>query len=560
MAVARRIYLYAIAFVALGILAFALTQMLVVIASSLIVGIAPYPVAIGRLEARGAASSAAALATVGLVTWLIHWQFANRSVEPGERGATTRKLMLAAVLLLGDLSLLGAARDLITDAVAAAIDGLSMGQLLSGRIVAPAAWLVVGGPLVAYHRRTAAIDRQLAPEVGAAATLRRVATYGLAFVALLVFIFGVVDLGETIWRARIVAPGSVDLAPDWPRSVLPRQVGAIVAGGGFWLWAWFVARARLADAGPDPESASVLRKIYLYGALALAVSWTVWSHGQILYGLVRLALLAEQVPGGWTTIVRQLGEPTIRAIAFGALWAGHVRVLADESARTPELERQATIRWLYQYLAALVGLVATAWGLAGTLATTIDRFLITNAVRPTHWWEDRIALFSTLVVVGLPLWLSHWTRLQREAVDPTARRSVVRRVYVLALFALGVLALLGSVAYVLYQALRLVMGEAWTGEQPSDLIAAASTVTIVGVLLAYHLRVLRSDLTTPAPGGSGEHHVIVIVGSDSAAGIDRIRHSLAREANASLLVEIEDVDAGMVDAVRGLLGKPRETA
>jgi hypothetical protein len=33
------------------------------------------------------------------------------------------------------------------------------------------------------------------------------------------------------------------------------------------------------------------------------------------------------------------------------------------------------------------------------------------------WWRDRLSLFTTLPIVGLPVWLLHWRARPRLAVD-----------------------------------------------------------------------------------------------------------------------------------------------
>jgi hypothetical protein len=104
-----------------------------------------------------------------------------------------------------------------------------------------------------------------------------------------------------------------------------------------------------------------------------------------------------------------------------------------------------------------------------------------------------MALYATMIVVGLPVWLLPWLRLQREVVAAVARRSLARRIYLFLALGATVLTLLGSGAYTLYQILRVVLGERWTGGETSNLIDAASAAIVAGLLLAYHLRIFQRD-------------------------------------------------------------------
>src|SRR5205085_6444156 len=107
----------------------------------------------------------------------------------------------------------------------------------------------------------------------------------------------------------------------------------------------------------------------------------------ILYALLRLALLGGRAPGGWASVLHDLGDPLSAAVIFGVAWLYHARVVVAEAAMAGERRQQATIRWFYEYLASLVGLVAVAVGLGGTLATVLDLLVQPGAVRPTNWWE-----------------------------------------------------------------------------------------------------------------------------------------------------------------------------
>jgi hypothetical protein len=192
------------------------------------------------------------------------------------------------------------------------------------------------------------------------------------------------------------------------------------------------------------------------------------------------------------------GGPLAAALVFGVVWASPARGVERAAAQAGERRRQATIRWFYAYLVALVGLGALAVGLGGVLSTLLDLVVQPTAPRETHWWAERISLFATLVAVGLPLWAAYWGRLQREALEPLAREALVRRIYLFLTFALAVLTLLCSGAFALYQLLRLTLGDTWTAGATSELITAASASAVAALFLVYHLRVFRAGSPPPA--------------------------------------------------------------
>jgi hypothetical protein len=526
---ARRVYLYAIAFVAIGVLLTGLAGLLQVALQVLVEALAPPLVAVGRRDLRGDVSFSGALTAAGLLVWLIHWWLADRAVrQPGdaglaERGSALRRLYLYGALLVGGLILLFALRELATDLSTLAFGGLTLVDVISGRVLSPLSLVLTTGLLWLYHWRVADRDRRLVPEADASATLRRWFVYVLAFVGLLVLLFGAAGLIETVWRSLVTPIAAI--GPD----VLPVEVadrlGSIVAGLALWVPAWRWSAAWLVrDDARDPESRAVLRKVYLYVVLAIAVTWTVWDAGQILYGLLRIALVGVDAVGGGGGVLRGLAEPTAAALVFGVAWLYHARVVGHEAALAGEAREQATIRWLYEYLVSLVTLAVFAVGVGGTLDTVLDLLVQPRAVRPTNWWEDRISLFTTLIAVGLPLWLLYWRRLQREvgSGSPLARGSIVRRIYLLLAFAGAVLTLLFSGAYALYQLIRLGLGEAWTAGQTTDLLIAVSAAAVAALLLVYHLGVFRADAASapaapPEPDGQPIRAVAVIRARDAAA-------------------------------------------
>ncbi|HLH22068.1 MAG TPA: DUF5671 domain-containing protein [Chloroflexota bacterium] len=508
MATTRRVYLYGIALVALGMLVAGLASLLELLLQTLVAALGGLPAAVGPDQARGRVSYAAALSAIGLVAWVVHWTLANRPLAraadaPAERRAAIRKLFLYLVLLVGGLRLTFALSDLVRDLLRALFGRLAGADLLTGSVTHPVAVVAIVGVFWLYYARVARADRAVAPEAGAGATLRRWYVYALAFVGLLLLLFGTVGALEDLWAALVVPPGAVQSSAEWLGGALAGRLGAVAAGLAAWYLAWSASVAAFERPDePDPESRSTLRKVYLYLVLAVAVAWTVWNLGRTLYVLLRVALVPERLAGGWGAVVPDLGGPLVTALVFGVAWAYHARVVEHEAARAGERRRQAAIRWFYAYLVALVGLGALAVGLGGTLATLLDLAVQPGAPRETHWWADRISLFATLVAVGLPLWAAYWQRLQREAQEPLARDALVRRIYLFLVFGLAVLTLLGSGAFALYQLLRRALGDTWSAGATSELLAAASAAAVAALFLAYHLRVLRAGAPPLAPPGA----------------------------------------------------------
>jgi hypothetical protein len=506
MIVARRVYLYGIAFATIWMLVNGLAGLLQVALVVLVQAvIAPNVIAPGN-GFTDEVSFYGALTGIGLVTWIVHWGLAIRAAtrDPlDECRSALRKLYLYGVLFVGGLIFLYQFRQLVVDMFGVVVGTVTNNDLATGELIEPLAMLTITGLFWAYHLRGVQRDRDVVPEVGAAATIRRWCFYGLAWVGLMVLLFGMAGLLARLLDLAIPPEGRAADSGRWLALDMSSRIASAVTGLIVWLGAWtWTSRAFARATGPDPERDSVLRKVYLYGVLLLSVSWTVWNVAQALYLLMRSVLIPSQAGALWSTVRGDLGDTVANVLVFGMAWAYHAQVVKREAAAAPEHQRQSAIRWIYGYIVALVGAITFGAGLSGTLATLLDLLANPGVTGGEYWWQERLSLFATMIVVGLPIWLISWFRLQREVVASVARRSLARRIYLFLALGITVLTLLASGAYTLYQILRVALGERWTASNTSDLIDAASAAIVAGLLLAYHLRVFQGDAGLAAEDAS----------------------------------------------------------
>src|SRR4051794_1318139 len=108
MIVARRVYLYAIAFAAIWVLINGIAGLLEVALEAIVeAALGPF-LSVGSDNLTDRVSFYGALTGIGLVVWAIHWGLAARAVarDPrSERGSAIRKLYLYGFLLVGGLVL-----------------------------------------------------------------------------------------------------------------------------------------------------------------------------------------------------------------------------------------------------------------------------------------------------------------------------------------------------------------------------------------------------------------------------------------------------------------------
>ena len=472
---------------------------------------------------RDAYAGFGAVILVGLPVWGIHWWLAQRFAarNADERSSAIRRLYLYAVLAATGIAMAVYLRRLIEDAVGFVLgtssDGASITRALWATLVVTAFWL--------YHFRTVAADRNRVGEADVSATLRRWYAYGLLFLGLAFLLFGARNLLQQIWvllvdRGQVIAPGGL----------VPTALATMLTGLLIWgFHSQWTARPPLAT----DDQPSTLRAVQRFLALTGCVSLALFGASQLLYYILARLLGIEHPGGVSTNILVALASPVATVIVFSLAWLWIQRQLAADAGAI-EATRQAGVRHLYTHLVAFLALATLAIGAAGVLWTLSDQILNSLLAHPTTEWRDQISLFVTLVIVGAPMWVTHW----RQSPELAERYTLSRRLYLYATLLGAVLAALIGGAIFVYRLLALVLGtsDASTGGPVIDMGRALSVTLVAAAIGLYHWRVLRSDgaarpaplaAVTPSPvygGGQGGSLVVTITGATE----QQIRQALSK--------------------------------
>ncbi len=430
-----------------------------------------------------------AVIVVSLPIFLVHWLWAQRLAgrDPEERGAVLRRLYLygAMATFLGPF--LANAFDLLDGLLRLAFGlrpesyrylGLSQAALIVHSLVA----MAILALLWAYHWRVAAADAREIPEEGGAATVRRLYVYGFSAAGLAMTTLAVVYLSR--WLMFQLGGGTIITG----QADLIREVARLAVGLPLWLIFWHWAQ-RLFAAPDEEERASVLRKVYLYLAVFLSVLATVTTLTIVLAdGLGRL--LGVSRPGGG-----DIREALSILLGAGLVWAYHAYILRRDAALAGEPATAAWVRQLYHYLVAAIGLGAMLIGVAGDLTLLIRILAGVSFVRGV---PEEAAWFTALIVVGLPVWILPWRRVQLAATTPgpagdEESRSVIRKIYLYFYLFLATMTVLGSGVYLVFRLIGLALGVGQSGNLLADLgQAIAYSLMAVGIWL-YHGSILRAD-------------------------------------------------------------------
>jgi hypothetical protein len=509
---------------------------------------------------REQASLAIALLVVGLPAWLIHLRIAQRaalrSVE--ERGSALRSFYLHLVVFVTALLVFGYGQR----ALRLVLEGIFIGGNASfpsafgleaqwpARAAGAAMMALTAAVVLGYHLRLSIHDRRATVIAGRAASFRQLAFYSLAVIGLFWAASTTVSTLSGIWDrvADQIAPIPGLTAPQYvqPPGVAGRTppppsrddllrfqlVGAlpgVLTGLALWLGAWIPLQRGLRAASSDGEveRRSVVRKLAIY--LVVLVS----ALAVLLSATVALANVVERILGTpereqYRNIQHDLGFPVTNLIVFATVWVFHRRVVQADASRETEVERAATIRRLYTYLIAAIGLGMLAIGTAGAIGVLGSQLLGLN----THG-KGETAAYIALVLVGAPAWAFSWWQARRRLSDDE-RRSLPRRGYLYLAILGGVLGVLVFGSAALYRLFNAALAGDFPISTWHDIWHFTVDGTVSGIAFLFHLAAVRADRSAQLPTVA-QHSVTVLVrASDPAAARARLASALEGQADISL--------------------------
>jgi hypothetical protein len=231
--------------------------------------------------------------------------------------------------------------------------------------------------------------------------------------------------------------------------------------------------------------------------------------------------------------MQQIGGPISIGIPLGAVWAYYGYWLNRHIEAVGDPVRQASMKRLYNYILALIGLVVAFIGVASLLAFLID--MITGSDLLTSDSTRRtLANSIASLVVGLPLWLTMWRPMQTQALmqgerGDHARRSVLRKAYLYLVLFGSVIGGMAAAVGLVYQLIRVVLTGEAGNNFVNDLLNTLQLLFLFIVVLLYHLNVLRRDGASTADALAEKQSKYSVLIVDSGDGfVESLKAALAK--------------------------------
>lgn len=506
----RRLYFYLVAFISIEVVLWGLVGLLRSIAEDTISGGAD------------ALAQALALILVGVPIFLIHWLWVQRAAarDEEEETATLRAVFFYAILLA---TLIPVVQNLLSFIDRALVQGAGLGverafglfreQTLADNLIA----IVMNGIVAAYFWNILRGEWRTLPDKENFTEVRRLYRYIWMLYGLLMTVFG----AQQVLRFLLYVPG--DVLGEFGREVLVNGVALLLVGTPIWVYSWRLIQDSLVD---PAEMGSTLRLGILY-LLALGGVITVITVAWNIVNTFLLVLLGQEVT--FRDALREIGGPLSIGIPLGAVWAYYGYWLNRHIEATGDTVRQAAMKRLYYYILSFIGLVVLFVGV-----TLLIAFVIDAAISLHFSIGSSLAIPLSSILVGLPLWLTTWRPMQADALSTGelgdhARRSLIRKAYLYLVLFVSVIGGMATAVGLVYILLRVLL----TGDVGNDfantLLNLIQLLFLFGVVVVYHLNVLRMDGVSTADALAEKQSGYSVLVVDSGDGfVESVRAALLK--------------------------------
>ena len=529
----RRLYFYAVAFITFEVVLWGLIGLLRSILST------------SQINAGGdALARALSLILVGMPIFALHWLWAQRASATDEEEQTSS---LRAIFLYG--AALATLIPITQNALALIDRGLlSLAGMDTFRAIIGGSqtWvdniIAIGMNAIAaaYFIHVLRGNWAAITDTENFADIRRVYRYLWLLYSLLMVIFG----SQQIVRFLLYIPS--DLLGQMSRDLFMNGLSLLLVGAPIWYFSWKTCQDAILQKG---ERDSLLRLGALFLLTLGGVATVLTTGGNVLDIFLRWALGETMTASAFVS--RISGAVSI-ALPLGVVWAYYSRWLNHDIDIFSDESRRHGLRRLYYYILSFAGLVTAFVGMA-----ILVSFIFDVVVDRQIWGEDlrwRVSAALATLIVGLPLWLTTWPRMQARALSQGssggfARRSVVRKTYLYLVLFASVIGGMISAVTVVFRLLQAALGS--ESLNVTALLDSLQLLILFVIVLVYHFRCLRADGSDAARALVERHekfHALAFERAGSGFG-ESLRFSTRKQAQGlHLTVLASDAEIAKEDA------------
>lgn len=510
----RRLYFYLVSFITFEVVLWGMIGLLRSILST------------SQISAGGdALAQALSLTLVGVPIFALHWMWAQRTsaADEEEHSSSLRAIFLYAALLATLIPITQNALALIDRSLLTLADLSPYRAVLGGsqtwvdNLIA----IVLNIIAAAYFIRVLRGDWKTLTDTENFADVRRLYRYIWLLYSLLMVVFG----AQQVIRFLFYIPPKV--LGLMSRDIFVNGLSLLLVGAPIWFFSWKTCQDALRE---KSERDSLLRLGVLFLLTLGGVATVLSTAGSVLDIFLRWTLGESMTT---TEFMARVSGAISVGVPLGIVWAYYGRWLHHDIDTFSDETRRFGFRRLYYYILSFAGLVTSFVGMALLVSFVID-VLVGRQI----WGADlrsRVSAALATLVVGLPLWLMTWPRMQSVALSKGtsggfARRSVVRKFYLYLVLFASVIGGMVSAVTAVFRVLQAVLGS--ESLDVTGLLDSLQLLALFVIVLVYHLRCLRTDGTDAARALIERHekfHVLAFERAGSGFG-DAVRASTQKNA------------------------------
>jgi len=426
---------------------------------------------------------------VGLVSLVSHWSLVQRRLiqHPGETASPERAVFLYSLLLVtlftAILNVLALLDQLLLRLLGVPVE---LGLLGDGQTLTELLAIILLCSLVAGYFFY--VLQQDTIRIAAHAGWQRV-RQGYRY-SWLLFSLGLLLIGLQQTIQYILQISFLSDAAE--RAALANGLAFIVVAAP--LWVIFERSIQKDESSALPETGQVRLTFNAGIYLILTVSLLF-----CLAAVVSFTLLATftSTLADWLV---QITLPLSIALPLAAVWVTYQRKLNQELGTALLDPDRAFILRTLRYSFAWLALVTAFAGFQMLIANLIN-LAVADFLFDIRAWSTlqatQIARAIPAIAIGLPIWLTNWSKISRQArldneIGGLSQIQRVRQLYLNALFLVGLVSILVSAGWFIYLIARTILD----GRLPFGLLGALSPLIVLiisAILLAYHFQLLQAD-------------------------------------------------------------------
>ncbi len=310
-------------------------------------------------------------------------------------------------------------------------------------------------------------------------TIRRVYFYSVAVISLELLIWGVINLLRSI-----INPGAIGNTAQ----SLSVGLAQVIVSIPIFLIHWMVIQKDAVRT--EEEHTSLIRAMFLYGILLGTLIPVIQN---ILALVNRLVLDAGRISRMTALIGRsQTLSDNLIAIVINLLMAWYfVSILKGDWKVSVNRANLIDLRRVHRYFWMLYGLGMTVTGVV-----LIIQFILR---KQADIMTDQLAGLinpSTLLILGVPIWVYSWNTIQKGIDVPDERNSLWRRGILFSLVFAGAITTMVCSIGILGQLLDYLLGKEGSLQDLMGAIRANVSILVpMSVIWIYYFRHLKFDIT-----------------------------------------------------------------